>query len=394
MDRQRVALQLLPTLAQGGAELYVYRLAKLQVGGRYAPAVCSMLRSGPTEELLHEAEVPTEVLGIERASIRRPWAALRDWRRLYRGVLEMARRHQVDVIQTHLSDADWIGLMVGRKLGIPVVLTFHSSKLIPPERDPRELRARLRIALQSRFYRRAQALVAVGSDVRDSLLEFPGVDPERVHLVPSAIEVPAPPTPERLGELRRRHAELIGDADFVLACVGRAVPSKAHHRLIRAMPRILQQHPRTRLWIIGDGPELERLTKEVVDLGLGRSVMLLGGRNDVAELLPNAHVYVTGTEREGLGLAVAEGMAAQLPAVGFRVSGIVDIIEHGENGLLVPDDDLDGFADAVGELLADPERRAMLGAAGYRTAQRFDVQRSRERTEAIYDALLDGKGSE
>jgi len=392
MDRQRVALQLLPTLAQGGAELYVYRLTKLQRGGPFAPVVCSMLRSGPTEALLREAEVPTEVLGIERASIRRPWAAARDWRRIYRGVLELARRHQVDLIQTHLSDADWIGLMVGRKLGIPVALTFHSSKLIPPERDPRELRARLRVGMQSRFYRRADALIAVGSEVRDSLLEFPGGVPERVHLVPSAIEVPEPRAPEQRAALRRRHADLIGDADAVLATVGRAVESKGHDRLIQAMPRILERHPRTRLWIIGDGPALPALQAEVERLRLQDQVLLLGGRSDVAELLPCADVYLTGTHREGLGLAVAEGMAAQLPAVGYRVTGIVDIIEPDGNGVLVEDGDLGAFADAACALLDDPERRQRLGAAGYQTALRFDVRRSREQTERIYQEMLERRG--
>ena len=392
MDRRRVALQLLPTLAQGGAELYVYRLAKLQRGGPFEPVVCSMLRSGPTEKLLRRAGVPTEVLGIERASIRRPVAAARDLRRLYRGVLELARRHRADLIQTHLSDADWIGLMVGRKLKIPVALTFHSSKLIPPERDPRGLRARLRTGMQSRFYHRADALIAVGSEVRDSLLEFPGVEPDRVHLVPSAIEVPEPVSAERRAELRRRHVDQIGDAATVLVTVGRAVKSKGHDRLIRALPRILERHPGARLWIIGAGPEVKGLAALAADLGLGDHVLLLGGRHDVAELLACADLYLTGTHREGLGLAVAEGMAAGLPAVGFKVRGIVDIIEPDVNGLLVEDGDLEAFSGAVCALLGDPQRRARLAAAGYQTALRFDIARSRADTEDIYRGMLARRG--
>ncbi|RMH03708.1 MAG: glycosyltransferase family 1 protein [Planctomycetota bacterium] len=392
MSERPVALQLLPTLAQGGAELYVYRLVKLQRrDGPFAPAVCSLLRSGPVEELLREARVPVEVLGIERASIRRPWAALRDWRWLLHGVIAAARRHRAALIQTHLSDADWLGLQAGRRLGIPVVLTFHSSKLIPPERDPREFRARLRTALQARFYRRADALIAVGSDVRDSLLAFPGVEPERVHLVPSAIELPPERSEAERAELRRRFAGLIGDARHLLVAVGRAVPSKGHDRLIRMMPRILAALPGTRLWIVGDGPERQALADLVAELGLGEAVLLLGRRHDVAELLPCADLYLTGTHREGLGLAVAEGMAAGLPAVGFRVSGVVDTIEEGVTGRLIPDGDLDAFADAVVDLLRRPEARAAMAPACRRTAERFDVRRSREQTEAIYQRLLAGR---
>ena len=178
----------------------------------------------------------------------------------------------------------------------------------------------------------------------------------------------------------------------MLATVGRAVESKGHDRLIQAMPRILERHPRTRLWIIGDGPALPALQAEVERLRLQDQVLLLGGRSDVAELLPCADVYLTGTHREGLGLAVAEGMAAQLPAVGYRVTGIVDIIEPDGNGVLVEDGDLGAFADAACALLDDPERRQRLGAAGYQTALRFDVRRSREQTERIYQEMLERRG--
>ncbi|MBC8328542.1 MAG: hypothetical protein H8E31_07315, partial [Planctomycetes bacterium] len=81
MDRRRVALQLLPTLAQGGAELYVYRLAKLQRGGALEPVGCSMLRSGPTEKLLRRAGVPAQGPGPQRAPGPRPGAPARDPRR-------------------------------------------------------------------------------------------------------------------------------------------------------------------------------------------------------------------------------------------------------------------------------------------------------------------------
>lgn len=388
MESPRVALQLLPTLAQGGAELYVHRLTRLQLDGPFRPVVCSMLRGGPTEALLRRDGVPTEVLGIERSSIRRPLAALLDWRRIFRGVLATARRHRADLIQTHLSDADWIGLMASRRLGIPVILTFHSSKLIPPERDPRELRARLRRGLQARYYPRADAMIAVGSEVRDSLLALPGVDPARVHLVPSAIELPEPTTPERRARARARHADLVGDAERILIAVGRAVASKGHDRLLRALPRILRGHPRTRLWIVGAGPESTALERQSAALELGGKALLLGSRQDVPELLAAADVFVTGTRREGLGLAVAEGLAAGLPAVAFRVSGVVDVVEHEQNGLLVPDDDLAAFAAAVERLLDDSDLRARLAAAGRRSAERFDIVHARARTEEIYRTVL------
>ena len=392
MTAKHRILHLLPTLAQGGAELFVYRLTRRQLEAdaesEFAPVVCAMLRSGPTGALLRAAGVPLELLCIERSSIRRPVRALRDWRRIYRGVLEIARRHEVDLIQTHLSDADWIGLMVGRKLALPVVLTFHSSKLLPPERSAKELRARLRSSLQARFYRRAEALVAVSRDVRDSLLEFPGVVPERVHLVPSAIEIPPQRGAEELAILRQRHAALLGRGP-VLASVGRLVPSKGHDRLIRLLPRILAEFPETRLWIIGEGPERGALEAAAAALEVPGAVQLLGSRDDVPELLSLADVFVTGTRREGLGLAAAEGMAACLPVVAYQVSGIVDVVESGRTGYLVPDGDDAAFADAVRGLLRDADARRRMGAAARGAASRFDIAHSQAQTEAIHRSLLE-----
>ncbi|HJM39273.1 MAG TPA: glycosyltransferase family 4 protein [Planctomycetota bacterium] len=382
-------LQLLPTLSQGGAELYVLRLTKLQVDGPMKPVVCSFLQGGPVEELLHKGRVPLELLNLPRNSIRNPFKALRDWRRIYKAVKKTATDHQIDLIQTHLSDSDWLGLMVGRALNIPVVLTFHSSKLIPPERDPRELRSRLRMALQSKFYRRADALIAVGTEVRNSLLKFPGVIPKKVHLIPSAIEIPPKPSLERKKEMQARFTEIRSGQSPILAAVGRLVPSKGHDRLIESMPTLLKELPDARLWIIGDGPEMENLASLIKHKGLENSVCLLGGRTDVPELLAAADIFVTGTHREGLGLATAEGMAAGLPAVGFKVTGIVDIIAHEVNGLLLEDGDLVGFAHAIVQLQENPELAKAMGIAGRKTADAFDVRHSREKTEAVYRGLLE-----
>jgi len=392
MTEARRVLHLLPTLSQGGAELYVYRLAKLQAEepGDFSSIVCSFLRRGPVEDLLQNAGIPTHCLDLPRRPARLPWQAWADFRRITQAVTGLAREQGVDSIQTHLSDSDWIGMQVGRELQIPVALTFHSSKLVPPERSPNEFRSRFRSALQSRFYKKAQALIAVGQDVQQSLLQFPGVRPENVHLVPSAIEIPLGSQEERIARAQRAHPDLAQQAtneNSVLVTVGRLVPSKGHDRLIRMMPAILEAHPGASLWIIGEGPERAHLDDLVESMQLSSRVQLLGGRSDVEDILPLAQVFVTGTKREGLGLAVAEGMAAFLPTVGFSVPGIVDTIQDGKNGSLAPDGDETAFIQAVTSLLSDPNLRAAWGAEARQSSLAFDVRASRQKTDAIHASL-------
>src|SRR5262245_29885123 len=91
-------LHLLPTLALGGAELHVARLVRGWEAGPTRPLVVAMHRGGPVEARLCAANVPVEVVAIQRAPITRPLAALRDARRLERAVLDAARRHGVALV--------------------------------------------------------------------------------------------------------------------------------------------------------------------------------------------------------------------------------------------------------------------------------------------------------
>lgn len=379
-------LHVIPTLALGGAETYLRRLARAELGSRVAPAVCAMHRGGPVEALLRADGVPTDVIGIQRASIRRPWRALRDARALRRAALDCARRHRAQLIQTHLSDADWLGLAVGAALRVPVVLTFHSSKLLPAAREPNEFRGWLRRVLQGRMVRRADALIAVGSDVRASLLQFRGVDPDQVHVIPSGIELPGP---EHAADAVPLRAQLLAGAlGPLFVAVGRLVPSKGVDLLLRAFARIHAAEPGARLALAGDGPERAALHALARELGVEGAVHWLGATLEVRPLHAAADLYLTATRREGLGLAAAEALAAGRMVVGFRVSGIEDVVEDGRTGALVPDGDEAALAAAALRLARDPARRAAAAPACRSAAARFDVQRARALTEELYFSLV------
>jgi glycosyltransferase involved in cell wall biosynthesis len=388
MQQSVAVLHLLPTLSLGGAERYVAALVEGARERSVRPVVVAMHRGGPILERLRAAAVPTEVLGIQRAPIRRPLAAWRDARGLVARVLAIAREQRIDLIQTHLPDADWLGLWSGRKLRVPVIVTCHNPTLVPQERREGEWRTRLRRALQRRLYRRAAALVAVGGAVEKELLALPGVARARVHRIPSGFAPRPPLDPLQRDELRRRHAPLLRGGGARLLTVGRLVPNKGVDRLLAMLPRVLAARPDVRLLVVGDGPARTELEAQARGLGVAEHVEFLGERDDVFDLLALVDLFVTGTRYEGLGLAAAEALGQGVPVVGFRVAGVEEVVTDGSDGRLVPDGDVAAFADATLELLADPKRREAFGAAGRRSAARFDIARARERTEALYRALL------
>jgi len=114
-------------------------------------------------------------------------------------------------------------------------------------------------------------------------------------------------------------------------------------------------------------------------------VILAGRQAGVEELLRGADLFVLPSRREGLPMAILEAMASGVPIVATRVGGVPEIIEDGEDGVLVPPEDPGALAAALGGLLDHPDRRAAMGIAARRKAEReFSLADAVDRYSEIY----------
>ena len=144
--------------------------------------------------------------------------------------------------------------------------------------------------------------------------------------------------------------------------------------LLAALPTLHRRLPAVRLLVAGDGEHREALVARTAALGLSPAVAFLGradaGR--VQALLAGARALVVPSTYEGMPLVVLEAMAAGVPVVASRVSGIPEVVVDGETGWLVPPEDPEALAAALTAVLADPAEAARRGAAGRaRVAERF-----------------------
>jgi glycosyltransferase involved in cell wall biosynthesis len=140
--------------------------------------------------------------------------------------------------------------------------------------------------------------------------------------------------------------------------------------------------------IAGSGVEEQRLREQIGEAGLEETVLLLGTRTDVPDLLAAADVAVCCSDFEGTPLSVMEYMAAGKPVVATRVGGLPELIEHGVHGLLFESRDVAGLAGAIGELLGDQERRTRFGErARVRQQREFDLDSTLRRLEELYEML-------
>jgi phosphatidylinositol alpha-1,6-mannosyltransferase len=161
---------------------------------------------------------------------------------------------------------------------------------------------------------------------------------------------------------------------------------KGHDQLILAWPRVLADVPDATLVIVGRGDDVERLHAKAAALGIGRSVHFTGFLPDAAlrAVLRHAAVFAMPSRGEGFGLVYLQAMRAGVPCLGSRDDAAADVIVDGETGLLVPEQDPEAIAGALGRLLADEGMRRRLGDAGRRRFEStFTYPRFRARLATV-----------
>ncbi|MDT5189417.1 MAG: phosphatidyl-myo-inositol dimannoside synthase [Mycobacterium sp.] len=189
----------------------------------------------------------------------------------------------------------------------------------------------------------------------------PGVDTDRFE-----------PNSVARAELRARYR--VGERPVIL-CLSRLVPRKGQDMLIRALPAIRQRIDGAALVIVGGGPYRTTLHRLAHEFGVAEHVVFTDGVP--GEELPAHHAMAdvfampcrtrgAGLDVEGLGIVYLEASASGVPVVAGRSGGAPESVIDGETGLVVDGWDVGAIAAAVGDLLADPDRAAHIGAAGRR----------------------------
>lgn len=157
--------------------------------------------------------------------------------------------------------------------------------------------------------------------------------------------------------------------------IGRLVSSKGFDVLLNAIAILKNRGLAFQLEIAGEGSERAAFETLIRQLNLQSEVTLLGSisEDDCLAKMQAADLFVLATRTEALGVAFLEAMAIEVATIGTAVGGVMDIIQHGVNGLLVPPDSVEALADAIEQLLVNDALREKLGKAGRQTVvQKFD----------------------
>jgi glycosyltransferase involved in cell wall biosynthesis len=302
-----------------------------------------------------------------------PWRRVRSGLdaspRLAVNVARAVSAESPDLLHTHMVHADVYGSIAAHVLRVPFVSTRHN--------DDRYLLGPFRYVDRA-FMHGARRIIAISDAVRE-FHAHAGLPAEKIITIHYGLDhVPAQPS-----EVTPEGAGIVPGAPLVLA-IGRLIEQKDHATLLHAFARVRREWDDARLAILGWG-RLEEQTKLLAHtLGLEDSVLVLG-RVEPRDWLVRADVFAHTSRWEGFGIVLLEAMLAGLPIVATRVSAVPEIVADGKTGLLSEPGDASGVASQLSALLADPERRKELGAAGRaRAQQEFSVDRMADRTVAVY----------
>jgi glycosyltransferase involved in cell wall biosynthesis len=158
--------------------------------------------------------------------------------------------------------------------------------------------------------------------------------------------------------------------------VGRLIDWKGVKYLVEAMKVVAEKLPKTKLLIIGTGPEKINIQNLIQELALNNNIILLGEIKNteiknyysIADIFIIPSIVVNG-HTEGLGVVTIEAMACGTPAIGTNVGGIPDVIKDGYNGFLVPPKSSDALATKIIEILSNQELQEFFTKNGIRTVK-------------------------
>jgi len=290
----------------------------------------------------------------------------------------LLRRERFDLVHSHLPYSAALGRLVVRSLpraGRPrLVYTEHCDWA----RTALPVRALNRLTIRD-----DSAIIAVSEAARAAL---PTAVRRRAAVVVHGIDPPAATTAAERAATKARLGA--GDGQVLALTVANLRPQKGYEILLEAARSIIARGLPVTFVAAGSGPLEGELRAIHERTGLGEAFRLLGHRDDVAQLLGAADLFVLASHYEGLPLALMEAMAAAKPVVTTSVGGIPDVVVDGHNGLLVPPARPDLLADAITALAKDPARRLALGTAARETSARFDARAASSRVEACYRSIL------
>ena len=275
--------------------------------------------------------------------------------------MEMKKAGIAHVRAHFASHPAYVACVIHRMTGIPYSFVAHGSDL---HRDQHMLRTKAR---------EAAFVVAISQYNKNMIVEVSGSALETsVHVIHCGID------PQQFWSKQSQHGEQIGDRPVRLICVGTLHEVKGQHHLLDACALLVSKGIGFECAFLGDGPDRESLEAKAEVLGLSRHIRFLGSvTSDIvhtemqaADILVAPSAPSKDGRREGIPVVLMEAMAAGTPCISSRLSGIPELIQDGETGMLTDPGNASQIAEAIGILQSSADLRRKIQSQGLEKIKR------------------------
>ncbi len=373
MRRTRV-VHVAESAGWAGGETYLLQLAQTLDRTRFELVVVAP-EQGVLVSRLERLGIETAVVALgDRLGSPRP---LRD-------LVGRLRTWRPQIVQSHGARTNVYCRLACRIAGVARhVSTVHNSLYDYPVSRAR----RAAYVLADRATARLSAvIVCVAQSLARDLIERSRLPAGRIRVIPNGVDL-ARFDPAAVDGHRLRVALGLGEGP-VVGVIGRMTPQKSHADFIVAFDLVRRRIPHARALVVGDGPLRDEIETAARAHGVSGACVFAGARDDVPECLAAMSVVALSSHSEGFPFTVLEALAMARPLAATAVNGVTEIVESGQDGLLVPPRRPDLLADALASLLDDPVRAAALGRAGRKAVEsRYSLARMIDHLTGLYAEL-------
>ncbi|MSR77863.1 MAG: glycosyltransferase [Candidatus Omnitrophica bacterium] len=367
-------LQMLPSLEVGGVERGVVDLVRgMKRRGEETIVVSS---GGELVKELQKAGVTHYTLPVHQKSL----ASLR----LISKLVQIIQQEGVDIVHARSRVPAWLGYFAAKQAGVPFMTTCHGY---------------YSTHFLSRVMGWGRRVIVISRVIGRHMIEDFGVLPDKIRLIHRGVDLSqfsglSSPPDRQTGP----KYDSVEKKPFRILNVGRLSPIKGQVEFLKAIHQLRCRCPNIEVLVVGsEGKGKIKYTsliqKTITQLGLESCVKLLGTRRDIPELMQQSNLLVLNTlVPEAFGRVIVEAGAMGVPVIATRLGGVLDIIDHEENGLLVTPGDTEELAAAMARFY---EHRDLAGEFGAKLSTKvrahFSMEGMLDETLAIYQELRQEK---
>lgn len=288
-------------------------------------------------------------------------------------ILSLINKEQPDIVNTHSSSDSWVATVAAKlsRVKPKIIRTRHLSTPIGKSYPSRLIYNIL-----------PDVIVTTGEEVKQMMIRDNRFEGSKIFSIPTGVDIKV------FDPLRVKPS--ISKDGFLIGSIGVLRNWKGHKYLLRAVPSISAVIPYAFFYIVGDGPQYNNLRKIAETMNIIDSVIFLGHREDIPEVIASFDVIVHPSYRnEGVPQSILQAMAMKKPVIASDAGAIKEVVINNRTGFLIRSRDSQIIAENVIELYHNPQLRIDFGNVGRELVENnFTLDAMIEKMEALYESLL------